>query len=147
MDKLSASEEQALQAAWQVGEGNVKAILEKLEAPVPPYTTLASTVKNLEKKGFLASRQVGNMYLYRATITEEEYKKGYMGNFIKDYYASDAGIVKTASAHYLVAVLTNLGRRYAAPDPARPAADSRCATTWRLPALGAAIHHLVETLP
>jgi len=86
MDKLSASEEQALQAAWQVGEGNVKAILEKLEAPVPPYTTLASTVKNLEKKGFLASRQVGNMYLYRATITEEEYKKGYMGNFIKDYF-------------------------------------------------------------
>lgn len=64
-----------------------------------------------------------------------------------DNYASDAGIVKTASAHYLVAVLTNLGRRYAAPDPARPAADSRCATTWRLPALGAAIHHLVETLP
>jgi beta-lactamase class A len=62
-----------------------------------------------------------------------------------DNYASDAGIVKTASAHYLVAVLTNLGRRYAAADPARPAADSRCATTWRLPALGAAVHHLIET--
>jgi len=60
-----------------------------------------------------------------------------------DNYASDAGIVKTASAHYLVAVLTNLGRRYAAPDPTH----ERCATTWRLPALGAAIHHLIQTLP
>jgi BlaI family transcriptional regulator, penicillinase repressor len=86
MDKLTAPEEQAMQAIWQVGEGNVKAILEKMEAPVPPYTTLASTVKNLEKKGFMASRQIGNMYIYRATITEEEYKKGFMGHFIKDYF-------------------------------------------------------------
>ena len=60
-----------------------------------------------------------------------------------DNHASDAGIVKTATAHYLVAVLTSLGRRYAADDPPH----DRCATTWRLPALGAAIHHLVETLP
>jgi hypothetical protein len=49
-------------------------------------------------------------------------------------YASNAGIVRgiaPGKRHYLVAVLTNLGTRYA------PQAD--CATTWRLPALGAAI--------
>ncbi len=60
-----------------------------------------------------------------------------------DNYASDAGIVKTASAHYIVAVLTSLGRRFAASDPA----NERCATTWRLPALGAAIHQILESLP
>ena len=54
-----------------------------------------------------------------------------------DNYASDAGIVRTANAHYLVAVFTSLGRRYAA-TPA-------CATTWRLPALGAAVHALMES--
>jgi hypothetical protein len=53
-----------------------------------------------------------------------------------DNYASDAGIVRAGRAHYLVAVLSSLGRRYAA-TPA-------CATTWRLPALGAAIHALIE---
>jgi len=52
-----------------------------------------------------------------------------------DNYASDAGIVHTGSAHYIVAVLSSLGRRYA-PHP-------RCATTWRLPALGAAVHALM----
>lgn len=50
-------------------------------------------------------------------------------------YASDAGIVHTGQAHYIVAVLANLGQRYA-PHP-------RCATTWRLPALGAAVHALL----
>ena len=53
-------------------------------------------------------------------------------------YASDAGIVRTAGSHYVVAVITSLGRRYA-PHEA-------CATTWRLPALGAAVHQLMEQM-
>jgi len=61
-------------------------------------------------------------------------------------YASDAGIVATPGGlRYAVAVLSNLGRRY------RPrfvgADDERAATTWKLPALGAAVHALMETLP
>ena len=52
-----------------------------------------------------------------------------------DNYASDAGVVRRGEVHYIVAVLTNLGRRYAAHE--------RCATTWRLPALGAAVHRLM----
>lgn len=51
-----------------------------------------------------------------------------------DNYASDAGIVhslRPGGRHYLVAMISSLGRRYA-PDPC-------CATTWKLPALGAAI--------
>ncbi len=49
-------------------------------------------------------------------------------------YTSDAGIVRglaPAKRHYLIALTSNLGSRYA-PDP-------RAATTWKLPALGAAI--------
>lgn len=50
-------------------------------------------------------------------------------------YASDAGIVADGGRRYIVAVLTSLGRRYAPHE--------RCATTWRLPALGAAIDTLL----
>ncbi len=53
-----------------------------------------------------------------------------------DTYAADAGIVHTPRCHYAVAVLSNLGRRTAAHE--------RCATTWRLPALGAAVHRIME---
>ncbi len=56
-----------------------------------------------------------------------------------DNYAADAGVLRTADGtHALVALLSNLGARYA-PDP-------RCATTWRLPALGAAVHRVVARL-
>lgn len=47
-------------------------------------------------------------------------------------YASDAGIVHDGDLHYLIAVTTSLGMRYA------PHAEA--STTWKLPALGAAVH-------
>jgi len=87
MEKLTAQEEEAMQAVWKVGEGNVKLFLENMEVPRPPYTTLASTIKNLEKKGFLTSRLIGNAYLYKAAIREDEYKKKFMNGFVKDYFA------------------------------------------------------------
>jgi predicted transcriptional regulator len=87
MEKLTTQEEEAMQAIWKVGEGNVKLFLEHIEGQKPPYTTLASTIKNLEKKGFLSSRLIGNSYLYKALITEDEYKKKFMNGFVKDYFA------------------------------------------------------------
>ena len=88
MDKITPQEEQALMSVWKTGEGNVKMFLENMEAPKPPYTTLASTIKNLEKKGLLKSRMVGNTYLYKAAITEEEYMKSFMNGVVKNYFAN-----------------------------------------------------------
>jgi len=86
MEKLTKQEEEAIQAVWKTGEGNVKLFLENMEEPQPPYTTLASTIKNLEKKGYLSSRLIGNAYLYKAVVTEDEYKKKFMNGFVKDYF-------------------------------------------------------------
>ena len=86
MEKLTAQEEQAMQAIWKTGEGNIKMFLENMDSPQPPYTTLASTVKNLEKKGLLQSRLVGNTYLYKPAISEEDYKKNFMSGVVKEYF-------------------------------------------------------------
>ncbi|MDN3656437.1 BlaI/MecI/CopY family transcriptional regulator [Ferruginibacter paludis] len=85
-DKLTLQEEQAMKAIWQTGEGNVKMFLEKMEPPIPPYTTLASTVKNLEKKKYVTGRLMGNLYVYKPLITEADYTKGFMSGFVKDYF-------------------------------------------------------------
>lgn len=85
LEKLTQQEEEAMQAVWRNGEGNVKAFLDHLDVDIP-YTTLASTIKNLEKKGFVLSRLVGNAYLYKPAITEEEYKKKFMNGFVKEYF-------------------------------------------------------------
>lgn len=73
-------------AVWKTGEGSVKQFMEAMAPPVPPYTTVASTIKNLEKKGYLSSRMIGNAYLYAPAISEEAYKQKFMGNVVKDYF-------------------------------------------------------------
>lgn len=85
MQRLSSQEEQAMLAVWKTGEANIKAFMENME-DAPPYTTLASTFKNLEKKGFLTSRLMGNVYVYRPLVTEDEYKKKFVGNVVKEYF-------------------------------------------------------------
>jgi BlaI family transcriptional regulator, penicillinase repressor len=86
MEKLSPQEEQAMRAVWKCGEANVKTILESFTPPVPPYTTLASTIKNLEKKEFLRSRLLGNMYLYTPLVQEEEYKRQSLTAMVKNHF-------------------------------------------------------------
>ncbi len=86
MEKLTQQEEAAMQAVWQKGPGIVKEFLEAHAAPAPPYTTLASTIKNLEKKGYLQSRKTGNVYEYTPVIAEEEYKKKFMNGFVQSYF-------------------------------------------------------------
>ncbi len=85
MEKLTPTEEEAMQAVWRTGEGNVKSFMEHLD-PGIPYTTVASTIKNLEKKGYLSSRLLGNAYLYKPVVTEDEYKKKFMGSVVKEYF-------------------------------------------------------------
>ena len=87
MEKLTRQEEQAMQAIWKTGEGNIKGFLESMPSGAMPYTTLASTIKNLEKKGYLSSRLIGNAYLYKPIVSEDEYKKKFMSGFVKDYFA------------------------------------------------------------
>ncbi|RYY61469.1 MAG: BlaI/MecI/CopY family transcriptional regulator [Chitinophagaceae bacterium] len=87
MEKLTSQEELALKAVYRTGEGNVKLILEQMEKGFA-YTTLASTIRNLEKKGYVSSRLVGNTYLYTPVFPEEEYKQRFMGEVVKDYFGN-----------------------------------------------------------
>lgn len=86
MEKLTHQEEEAMQSVWKTGEGSVKQFLENMPSSGTPYTTLASTIKNLERKGYLSSRMIGKTYLYKTLIAEEEYKKKFMSGFVKDYF-------------------------------------------------------------
>lgn len=85
LSKLTSQEEEALQAVFKTGEGNIKLIMEQMQTALP-YTTVASTIKNLERKGYLSSRPVGNTFLYKAAVSEEEYKKGFMNDVVKSYF-------------------------------------------------------------
>jgi BlaI family penicillinase repressor len=86
MEKLSQPEEDAMQAIWKLNKGFIKDILDELPEPKPPYTTLASTVKNLEKKGFVTGEKLANSYRYSPLIKADDYQKKFMKGFVNDYF-------------------------------------------------------------
>lgn len=86
MEKLTPQEEAAMQAVWQTGTGFIKDYLKRHPDPRPPYTTLASTLKNLQKKGFVTGKKYGVIIEYTPAISEKTYKKKFLAGFVKDYF-------------------------------------------------------------
>jgi len=88
MEKLTKQEEEAMLAIWRTGTGFVKDFMERMEGSPPHYNTLVSTIKNLEKKGFVGSRKLGNMYQYFPAVEEAEYKKQFITSVVKNHFAN-----------------------------------------------------------
>lgn len=86
MEKLTHQEETVMLHVWQLKECVVKDIVNKMDEPKPPYTTVASIVRNLEQKGYLYSKKYGNVWVYSPKVEEDEYKKVFMSNVVKSYF-------------------------------------------------------------
>lgn len=88
MEKLTSQEEEAMRVIWSNGKGVIKDFLEKYPEPKLPYTTLASIVKNLHRKGYLDAKLYGNTYVYSPRVTEEEYKNKFLSRIVDNYFNS-----------------------------------------------------------
>lgn len=86
MEKLTFQEEEIMLIVWQVKGGVIKDFLNRMNEPRPPYTTVASIVKNLEKKGYVESTRYGNTCVYKAVIDESEYKTRFLSGVVQNYF-------------------------------------------------------------
>lgn len=86
MEKLTLQEEEVMLYIWELNDCIVKDIVGKYEPPTPPYTTVASIVKNLERKKYVKAKRQGNTYRYTPLISESEYKRTFMSGFVRNYF-------------------------------------------------------------
>jgi BlaI family penicillinase repressor len=87
LEKLTIQEEEAMLSVWQLKGGFVKEILDNMKPEEQvPYTTLASTIKNLERKGYVKAVKYANAKRYEPIITLEEYRAKFMNSFVGDYF-------------------------------------------------------------
>ena len=88
MEKLTIQEEEVMIHIWEQGDCFVKDIVLKFEDPKPPYTTIASVVKNLERKAYVKGRRCGNTYEYTPLVKEQDYKRTFMSGVVRNYFAN-----------------------------------------------------------
>ena len=86
MEKLTIQEEEAMLYIWETGQLLRKRHCCQISQTGAPYTTVASIVKNLERKQYIRAARVGNTYQYTPLIRESEYKRTFMSGFVRNYF-------------------------------------------------------------
>jgi predicted transcriptional regulator len=84
--KLTSAEEEIMQILWSLGKGFIKDILEQMPEPKPPYTTVLSVIRVLEKKNFVSHKQFGNTYEYFPLVLKKEYAGEHFNQFLSGYF-------------------------------------------------------------
>ncbi|MEA5260086.1 BlaI/MecI/CopY family transcriptional regulator [Arcicella aquatica] len=91
MEELTKTEEKIMQALWELKSAFVKDIIEKMdEDPKPPYNTISSVVRILEKKGYVGYKAYGKTYEYFPIIAKAEYAKKTFKKILNNYFDNSA---------------------------------------------------------
>ena len=86
MKKLTTAEEDVMQILWKLNKAFIKDILEQIPDPKPPYTTVLSVIRVLEKKEFVSHTQFGNTYEYYPLIAKDDYAGEHFNQFLSGYF-------------------------------------------------------------
>lgn len=89
MRELTKAEEQVMLILWEMKEGIVKDVIEKMEPPKPAYNTVSTVIRVLEVKGFIDHKAIGNTHIYFPVITEEQYKHFAFDKVMNNYFENN----------------------------------------------------------
>ena len=85
--QLTKAEEQIMQILWSLDKASVQDILKEFDDNNRPARTTVATVLNiLESKEFAAHESQGRINIYYPKVTKDEYSKGQLFGFIKNYF-------------------------------------------------------------
>ncbi|OGX84949.1 BlaI/MecI/CopY family transcriptional regulator [Hymenobacter glacialis] len=87
MEELTKTEERIMQALWKLKKAFVKDIIEQLpDEPKPPYNTVSSVVRILERKAYVGFRAYGKTYEYFPLISKTEYRAASLKRMLTQYF-------------------------------------------------------------
>jgi predicted transcriptional regulator len=82
MQEITKAQEDILKTIWEIETGAVSDVLDKLPEPKPAYNTVATVIKVLEKKGYVAHKTYGKTNVYHALVSRDDYGR----NVLRDAF-------------------------------------------------------------
>lgn len=86
MQRLTKAEEEIMQLFWDGGPQTVSQLIEKMDPPKPPHSTISSIVRILEKKEFLNHEAFGRTYQYFPTVAKKDYSRFSLSKLVSNYF-------------------------------------------------------------
>lgn len=84
--QLTEREEELMRIFWQNGPMFVREVLEQMPEPRPHFNTVATFVRILEQKGFLAHESIGHNHRFYSIISESDYSKSTLRRVVDRYF-------------------------------------------------------------
>ena len=83
---LSKSEEQLMQFLWKLEKAFMKDLLAAYPEPKPATTTVATLLKRMIDKGFVAYTKFGNSREYYPLVKKKDYFAKHIRGLIKNFF-------------------------------------------------------------
>ena len=84
--QLTRAEEQIMQILWNLGEGLVKDIRDRFDEPKPARNTIATIIRILEKKGYVAHKDYGKVFVYYPVVMKNDYSGKQLFGLLYNYF-------------------------------------------------------------
>jgi len=88
--KLTKTEEQLMQLLWKKEKAFMKDLLDLFDEPKPAATTVATLLKRMTDKGFVAYNEMGNSREYYPLVKKTDYFSGQVNGMIKSFFNDSA---------------------------------------------------------
>jgi len=83
---LSKTEEQLMEVIWKYKKLFMKDIIDSYPDPKPATTTIATLLKRMQVKGFVAYQVYGNSREYYSLVDKDVYFSKHVKGIIKNYF-------------------------------------------------------------
>lgn len=84
---LTEAELRIMQVLWQKGPGTVQQILDTLpEQPSLAYNTVLTTIRILERKGYVEHAKDGRAHVYNPLVAEEEASRSEIKHLVSRFF-------------------------------------------------------------
>ena len=88
--QLSNSEEQLMEHLWKLKKAFMKDLLEAFPEPKPATTTVATLLKRMIDKRFVAYTEFGNSREYYPLVKKTDYFSKHVNGLIKNFFDDSA---------------------------------------------------------
>ncbi|HEX3464934.1 MAG TPA: BlaI/MecI/CopY family transcriptional regulator [Candidatus Elarobacter sp.] len=84
---LTDAELRLMEVLWRTPDATVNDVVESVGAPPLSYSTVLTTLRILERKGYVAHDEVNRAYVYRPLVARDEAASKDVGHVLKRFFA------------------------------------------------------------
>lgn len=96
---VTDAEQAILEVLWELGEGSVREVAERLSARKPvAYTTVLTMLGVLRRKGLVTHREEGRAFIYRPALTKDQVRERALHRLVSQLFD---GSPETLALHLL----------------------------------------------